>query len=209
MNRGRAGLRERWLAAVVVNKSVADAVKVTLFALAQHMTSSGYVSVPRERLAEMVDKHQSRVTEHIATARRAGLLDKVEGGYRGRTAEYVAVLPGKEKVTAQRLPNASERSLPSGQQLHPNDDGSAVTFSSHLSAPRDSDSDEKGDCLAVTQENARARARVTNARRQRDDHERGVAVNRTSDASERSSERQAAAHSRLVAVFPSDHRTTA
>lgn len=130
-NSPRAGTRDRWVRAVLADTRIGDACKVVLVAFATHMSDAGYVSVPRDVIAAMVGKHPSRVTESVTVARRVGLLDQVGGGYRGRTAEYVAVLPGR-KVTGRRSPNPA------------NGDGPAVSIFSHLSAG-------KGDRPAVTQ----------------------------------------------------------
>ena len=96
---GRAGTRHKWQRAVLSGTDLADAVKVTLLAYALFMTDAGYVSVPRETVAGLIGKHPRKVGEHITVGVRAGYLQKIGGGYRGVTAQYVAVTPGR-KVAA-------------------------------------------------------------------------------------------------------------
>ncbi len=116
----RRGLRDRWEVEVFRSDLIGDGCKLLLLALARQMTDAGSVSVPREQLAAKIRKHPSRVTAYIAEAKDAGLLDQTGPGNRGRTASYVAVLP-TGKVTDVESP------------LTAKGDGSAVTFSSHLS----------------------------------------------------------------------------
>jgi hypothetical protein len=89
-------VRERWRWAVI-GSDLPDAVKVTLLAMSLWMTGPGYVSVPREDLAELRGKDPKTISTHIqlvaAESAKIKLLDKVGGGYRGVTAMYAAVLP--------------------------------------------------------------------------------------------------------------------
>jgi hypothetical protein len=57
------------------------------------MTEKGYVSMPRTELADILGVDTRQITRWIREAIDARLLDKVGGGYRGRTAEYAAVIP--------------------------------------------------------------------------------------------------------------------
>lgn len=115
-------LRDRWVAEVLQADYVGDSCKVLLLAMAARMTDRGSVSVPRTVLAGMIGKSESRVSERIGEATKAGLLDKVEGGYRGWTATYMAYLPTEKgtrsagtkprKVTGSRVPNSGNLSDP-------------------------------------------------------------------------------------------------
>jgi hypothetical protein len=134
-------MRDRWIAIVLRHNDLSDACKVTLLAFASMMTDSGAVSVPRATVAAIVGKHPSRITEHIGTAKKLRLLDQVGGGYRGRTAQYVAVIP-TAKVTADRSPSPGQQS----------------PLNSHLSNTDSPIRTPIGDLHAVTQ-----RARVTKA----------------------------------------------
>jgi hypothetical protein len=156
-----------------------DSAKVTLLALSQHMTDAGYVSIPRDVIADLLGKHPSRITEHIASGKRAGLLAKIpHTGFRGRTAEYVATLPSTGKVTATRAP------------LDGKGDGLAVSNNSHLSGP-------KGDRQTVTQY-----ARVSYETRQRNGHDRNDGASPHSDAPKPGSDEEAPRYSPLAAVSP-------
>jgi len=100
----RRGLRDRWRDEhVIPHKEIGDACKVLLLILAGRMTDRGAVSVPRDQLAAMLDVDPRRITAGIGVAVRHRLLMKVGGGYRGRTAEYVAVIP-TGKVAVERPP---------------------------------------------------------------------------------------------------------
>jgi hypothetical protein len=57
------------------------------------MTEKGYVSVPRTELADILGVDSRQITRWIREAIDARLLDKVGGGYHGRTAEFGAVIP--------------------------------------------------------------------------------------------------------------------
>jgi hypothetical protein len=97
----RAGLRDRWRDDhVIPNREIGDACKVLLLVLASRMTDRGSVSVPREQLAKELDVHPQRITDRISEAKRTGLLQQAGGGHRGRTAQYVAVIPSKGNRSA-------------------------------------------------------------------------------------------------------------
>jgi hypothetical protein len=89
----RDGFRDRWVVEVLKADYIGDACRVLLLTLAMTMTDKGMVSVPRESLAAILGKHERRISERIAEAVSAGLLDRAGGGYRGRTSEYMAYLP--------------------------------------------------------------------------------------------------------------------
>lgn len=101
----RNGLRDRWRDEhVIPHKGIGDACKVLMLVLATRMTERGAVSVPRDHLAKQLDIDPRRITAGIGVAVNYGLLMKVGGGYRGRTAEYVAVIPTRRKVAGERPP---------------------------------------------------------------------------------------------------------
>ncbi len=85
--------RDRWRVEVFRSKRITDSTRVLLLAMAEHMRADGYVSVPRAELVRILDRDAKRITERIALAIEAGLLDRVASGSPGRTAEYVALLP--------------------------------------------------------------------------------------------------------------------
>jgi len=97
----RDGFRDRWIAEVLKAHYIGDACRVLLLTLAMTMTDKGTVSVPRESLAAILGKHERRISERIAEAVTAGLLDRAGGGYRGRTSEYMAYLPTGKGAAAQ------------------------------------------------------------------------------------------------------------
>jgi hypothetical protein len=105
VSRGRQGLRDRWRLEVYRSGRIGDACRVLLIYLADNMTDSGSVSIPREVIAKALEVHPRRVTDRITEAVRAGLLQKAGGGWKGMTAQYVAVLPAK--VALERPPFAS------------------------------------------------------------------------------------------------------
>lgn len=148
----RRGLRDRWADEVERSDRIGNACRVLLLAMARRMTDAGSVSIPREQLAEMLNTYPSRITERIVEAKRAGLLDQTGGGYRGRTASYVAVLPAK-KVTGERSPIAA------------NGDGQAVTISGHLSEGSDG-ATRPGKVTGERSPNAGAHVRVPYERRE-------------------------------------------
>jgi DNA-binding Lrp family transcriptional regulator len=76
---------------------------VLLLLMADTMTDRGLVSVPQERLADQLGVEPRRVKARIAEAKAARLIDRVGGGYSGRTAEYIAIIPAR-LGTAQRTP---------------------------------------------------------------------------------------------------------
>ncbi len=148
----RRGLRDRWADEVERSDRIGNACRVLLLAMARRMTDAGSVSIPREQLAEMLNTYPSRITERIVEAKRAGLLDQTGGGYRGRTASYVAVLPAR-KVTGERSPIAA------------NGDGRAVTISGHLSEGSDG-ATRPGKVTGERSPNAGAHVRVPYDRRE-------------------------------------------
>jgi hypothetical protein len=84
------------------------------------MTEKGFVSIPRTELAAILGVHPSRIAAWTKEAIDAGLLQKVGGGYHGRTAEFTAVIPSP-KVTGNRSPSGRKvpvfRSPCSGNHL--------------------------------------------------------------------------------------------
>ena len=98
----RNGVRDRWLPHVLNGLTGAGyGCRLMLTVMHSRMTDKGYVSMPREELATILDVHPSRISGWVKEATDAGLLVKVGGGYHGRTAEYCAVIPAP-KVTGNR-----------------------------------------------------------------------------------------------------------
>jgi len=75
---------------------IPDSVRVVLLVMHDYMTDAGYVSVPRSKLAEILNRSPRRITERIKAAVDAGLLDVIQAGRPGRTARYMAVIPTKD-----------------------------------------------------------------------------------------------------------------
>ena len=97
----RDGIRDRWAASVAAS-SVGNACKVLLFYLVAtgRVTERGRMTFHRQTVAKELRIHPQRVTERIAEAKTARLLDHVGGGYEGRTSEYVLVIPTRSEVPA-------------------------------------------------------------------------------------------------------------
>ena len=95
VSRHKHDLYRRWTRAVLLHPDISDPCKVTLLTYALFMTESGYISVPRATIAEMLGKHPSRISEHVGAGVAAKLLDRVpgRGGWPGVTASYAVVLP--------------------------------------------------------------------------------------------------------------------
>ncbi len=92
----RRTVREAWLAEVRRSPEIGDGCRVLLLTMAaEGMTEKGYTSIPRARLAELLDRHPQRITERIGEAIKKGFLVRVGDGkaYQGKTAQYAANLP--------------------------------------------------------------------------------------------------------------------
>jgi hypothetical protein len=90
----RKGVRDRWLPHVLNGHTGAGyGCRLMLTVMYFRMTEKGYVSVPRTELAAILGVHPRYITRWTREAIDAGLLQKVGGGYHGRTAEYAAVIP--------------------------------------------------------------------------------------------------------------------
>jgi hypothetical protein len=137
----RNGLRDKWRAAVLVNPDIDGETRAMLLVLHGWMTDNGRVSVPRLRLADMFDVDPRRITERIKRARDAQLLDKVGGGFRGRTSVYDAVIPAG-KVAVIPPP------------FSPNGGGPDAPFIRHLSTDTNR-ADRTGKVAVGTVPNAR------------------------------------------------------
>jgi hypothetical protein len=114
----------------ILASEIGTASKLLLMFFAHRMGDQGTVAIPRDELARLFDVHPQRITERIAEAKKAGLLDHVDGGTRGRVARYIAVVPNGKltgerlansgKVTGERLPEIGYLSDPSeGEWLPP------------------------------------------------------------------------------------------
>jgi len=166
----RDGLRDRWTAEVLRADYIGDACRVLLLTLAMTMTDKGNVSVSRESLATALGKHERRISERIAEAVAAGLLDRAGGGYRGRTSQYTAYLPAGKgaahphpisgKGAGERVPNSApfpNPDLAGKGAAHPHPNAGArgrvslgtrqtnrttTTAARHLTTARDKDSSD-------------------------------------------------------------------
>lgn len=110
MNR-RAGLRDRWRDEhVIPHPDIGDACKLLLLIYATRMTDKGYLAgLRRDDIADMLGVHPRRIAERTQRAIAYGLLDKIGGGYHGRTAEYAAVIPTLKGDAERTLKGDAER----------------------------------------------------------------------------------------------------
>lgn len=100
-------LKPKWRRRLWSTGLVSPAVKVTLLLLCEYMREDGRVSVPQSTLAKTLGCDPRRVRDHIKQAVDAELLARTGGGYRGRTAEFKALLPpekGGRKLAAFQDP---------------------------------------------------------------------------------------------------------
>lgn len=84
------------------------------------MDAKCVVSVPRQKLAEMLGVHPSRVSERMADAKKLGLLDTVRRGRPSVTAVYQGLMPKPSMVRE-----------PGGDMVRP----SAPTFTADMVHP--------------------------------------------------------------------------
>lgn len=93
--RRNAGLRDRWVTAVLASPQLNNSCKLVCIALSRHMTDEGRTSqVPRETIAaELGLRSLQRITDRIKEAKDAGFLDKTGGGVNGTAASYMAQVP--------------------------------------------------------------------------------------------------------------------
>lgn len=95
----RDGIRDRWVAAIAEAK-VGTACKMLLLYLlvTGRVTERGAVTFERAAVAVELGIDRTRVSAQVREARAAGLLDRRGGGWNGRTAEYVVLIPGPARV---------------------------------------------------------------------------------------------------------------
>jgi hypothetical protein len=93
----RRDLKTPWRRLIWHDKNIGNATRVLLLFLADHMREDGYVSVPVSTISTALEIPPSRISERIAEAKRAKLLDTVQVGCPGRTATYRAMLAQGEK----------------------------------------------------------------------------------------------------------------
>lgn len=115
----RGTLRDRWRREVYKTSRVGDACKLLLIAMADDMRDDGYVTVPREELALRLGRADRRISERLAEAVDARLLDRVQRGQKGRTATYRALLPDTVRVTAVSTLNLPAGPLQGDGSEHP------------------------------------------------------------------------------------------
>jgi len=100
-------VRDPWCRAVIKHSTLTNATKLLLVVLVDDMKLDGRVSVPRSELAKKLGVHPSRITERIKEAVDARVLDVVQRGRPGVTAEYQALLsdgaPVRTKKARRRL----------------------------------------------------------------------------------------------------------
>jgi hypothetical protein len=107
----RKGIRDRWLPHVLSGHSGAGfGCRLMLTVMHSRMTEKGYVSISRTVLADMLSVHPSQITKWTKEAVDVGLLQKIGGGYHGRTSWFVAVIPSG-KVTQNWSPSSAHAQL--------------------------------------------------------------------------------------------------
>jgi hypothetical protein len=92
--RSNAGLRDRWIAAVLASE-LNNSCKLVCIALSRHMTDEGRVSqIRRETIAADLGLHSlQRITDRIKQAKDAGFLSKTGGGVNATAVSYMAMIP--------------------------------------------------------------------------------------------------------------------
>lgn len=97
----RDGIRDRWVAAIAAAE-IGNAAKVVLLYLIAtgRVSERGAITFQREAVAYELGMHPQRVSKCIRESRDAGLIDRRGGGYRGRTSEYVVVVPSRSAGAA-------------------------------------------------------------------------------------------------------------
>lgn len=88
--------RDAWRREVLRSGLIPDSVRVLLLVMADHIQGKDRISVPRNRLSEILGRSPQRITERIQLACEAGFLDRVSLGKPGRTAVYQALLPSSK-----------------------------------------------------------------------------------------------------------------
>lgn len=89
--------RARWRQVVFEPRAgMADACRVLLLHLHDHMDYKGIVSQPRSKMTADLGIHSARVTERLRQAKDLGFLDMVRRGRPHVTAVYQAVIPPTE-----------------------------------------------------------------------------------------------------------------
>lgn len=137
---------EDWRRQVYRATVVGGRVQVLLLLMADHMRADRKVSIPRARLAAYLDITERRVSERIKVAIEHGYLDKVGGGYRGRTAEYQALFPAERVTPTSTLSSTETRTLSPLERV--TDGGYPITTAdlSARGADRDVGSNEDEAC---------------------------------------------------------------
>ena len=111
----RETFRDRWHNEVWTTPDIPDGCRVLLLALVPYMDAKGYVSVPRDVLAERIGRPARRVAERTDQALAANYLARVKRGQKGVTAVYRAMLPeayGATSPTPQDAANPHAENAP-------------------------------------------------------------------------------------------------
>ena len=88
----------RFRRSVYRHPSIPLGCKLMLIRMSEEMRANGCVSVPRDRLASMLNVSRPRTTEWVTRAKDAGFLSTVERGRPGVTAVYQLMIVGPESV---------------------------------------------------------------------------------------------------------------
>lgn len=103
---------EDWRREVIRSHKINDGTRVLLMLLADRMTVTRQVSVPRADLAKMLNRAERRISERIAAAHEAGFLSTISAGYRKHTAVYQGTFPDAESGTHGRPLSRGESGTP-------------------------------------------------------------------------------------------------
>lgn len=187
--RGRKGMRDRWLRAVLRADAddLTNAVKLVCVALHLWMDDTGRVTANRQDVADAVGwETKQRVSDRLREARQAGFLDVVAGGKNGRPVTYDAMIPAK-----YRQPGTPSRGTPGN--------GSRGTSNGVPAHAEESD----GRYPATGHQYARARARATSETRHSEPAPAGIRGSRPRRSRNSSSNGKRARRLSLVAACPS------
>lgn len=124
----RAGMRDRWIAAVLRADAddLTNAVKLVCVALSIRMDDSGRVTANRQDVAAALGwATKQRVSDRIKEARDAEFLSVVRGGKNGQPVTYDAMIPTKYRQAGtppRGTPGNGSRGTSDGVPAHAHHD---------------------------------------------------------------------------------------
>lgn len=140
-------------------EGVGNGVRALLLVMADEMNGQRRVSVPRIRLAAMLNVSEKQIYRRIRAAKNAGLLDTVVRGHNGMTAVYqglFAVSSGTSRGSIPRTPTGNPKKYPysasSGTPVGP-----TSSKSNHSDTPGSQPSARRGEPRAQQREDEQPR----------------------------------------------------